>query len=133
MDDYIETVTENTESDDVRNRFTAYVQTALRNRKARYLSGDKSRVQMESSELPGDFIISEEACFSVAETEILLSALEKIQERERKIVYQRAVQEKSFVEIATALEMKYSSVTMVYYRALRKLRSLMQEDENRFC
>ncbi len=130
MDDYIETVTENTASDDVRNRFTAYVQTALRNRRARYLSGDKSRVQIESSELLDAYIFSEKACFSVAEREILLSALDKIQERERKIVYLRAVQEKSFVEIATALGMKYSSVTMVYYRALGKLKNLIQDDGN---
>ncbi len=115
-------------SDDVQNRFTAYVQTALRNRRNRYLKNKGERLKRETFDLPDD-LTSPDEYLNLVERESLLYALRKIQEREQQIVYLRAVEEHSFADIADALDMKISSVSMVYYRALHKLKLLLQEDE----
>lgn len=68
----------------------------------------------------------------IAENDALHTALRQIKERERLVVTLRAVKEKSFQEIAVTLGMKYSSVTMIYYRAIDKLRIILGEDGTRF-
>lgn len=61
--------------------------------------------------------------------EILQSSLEKLSERERKIVELRNVENLTFNEIATRLNRNVDAVTKTWYRALIKLQRLMAQDE----
>ena len=111
-----------TESDILQNQFTAYVQTALKHCKSQYLAKESMIASHEVSSLDDT---------EASENDALHTALQHIKERERLVVTLRAVEEKSFQEIAIILGMKYSSITMIYYRALDKLRIILREDEER--
>lgn len=65
----------------------------------------------------GESILSEEAT--------VLDILKGIQEKEREIVYMKTVYEMTFKEIAEKFGTNQSSVSMVYYRALEKLKRHM--------
>ena len=120
-----------TESDILQNQFTAYVQTALKHCKSQYLAKQSMISSHEVSSLDDTEVSENDFVIAIAENDALHTALQHIKERERVVVTLRAVEEKSFQEIAITLGMKYSSVTMIYYRALDKLRIIMQEDEER--
>ncbi len=115
--------------DIMQNQFTAYVQNALRNNRNKYRNDIRKKAMMQLSELYDATEMVNDDVLTFEETEVLFETLKKIQERERKIVYLRAVKEKSFGEIAAELGMKYSNVSMVYYRAIEKLRRLLIYDE----
>ena len=120
-----------TESDILQNQFTAYVQTALKHCKCQYLAKQSMISSHEVSSLDDTEASENDFVIAIAENDALHTALQHIKERERVVVTLRAVEEKSFQEIAITLGMKYSSVTMIYYRALDKLRIILREDEER--
>ena len=120
-----------TESDILQNQFTAYVQTALKHCKSQYLAKESMIASHEVSSLDDTEASDNDFVITIAENDALHTALQHIKERERLVVTLRAVEEKSFQEIAITLGMKYSSVTMIYYRALDKLRIILREDEER--
>ena len=120
-----------TESDILQNQFTAYVQTALKHCKSQYLVKQSMISSHEVSSLDDTEASENDFVIAIAENDALHTALQHIKERERVVVTLRAVEEKSFQEIAITLGMKYSSVTMIYYRALDKLRIILREDEER--
>lgn len=120
------------ESDILQNQFTAYLQISLQRCKSQYLSKlDNQRIH--ETEMPREQeAIEEDFCNTVAEKVALSSAMKQIKERERLVVTLHVAEGKSFNEIAVQLDMKYSTVTMVYYRTLDKLRVILQEDDSRF-
>ena len=120
-----------TESDILQNQFTAYVQTALKHCKSQYLAKQSMIASHEVSSLDDTEESENDFVITIAENDALHIALQHIKERERLVVTLRAVEEKSFQEIAITLGMKYSSVVMIYYRALDKLRIILREDEER--
>ena len=120
-----------TESDILQNQFTAYVQTALKHCKSQYLAKQSMIASHEVSSLDDTEASENDFVIAIAENDALHTALQHIKERERLVVTLRAVEEKSFQEIAITLGMKYSSVVMIYYRALDKLRIILREDEER--
>ena len=120
-----------TESDILQNQFTAYVQTALKHCKSQYLAKQSMIASHEVSSLDDTEESENDFVITIAENDALHIALQHIKERERLVVTLRAVEEKSFQEIAITLGMKYSSVVMIYYRALDKLRIILWEDEER--
>ena len=120
-----------TESDILQNQFTAYVQTALKHCKSQYLVKQSMISSHEVSSLDDTEASENDFVIAIAENDALHTALQHIKDRERVVVTLRAVEEKSFQEIAITLGMKYSSVTMIYYRALDKLRIILREDEER--
>ena len=120
-----------TESDILQNQFTAYVQAALKHCKSQYLAKESMIASHEVSSLDDTEASENDFVITIAENDALHTALQHIKERERLVVTLRAVEEKSFQEIAITLGMKYSSVTMIYYRALDKLRIILREDEER--
>lgn len=119
------------ESDILQNQFTAYVQTALQHCKSQYLAKQSTIASHEVSSMDDGEASEDDFVLVIAENDALRVALGYINERERLVVTLRAVEEKSFQEIAVTLGMKYSSVTMIYYRALDKLRIILREDEER--
>lgn len=118
-----------TESDILQNQFTAYVQTALQHCRNQYLAKQSNIARHEVSSLDGSEVLEDDFVLLIAENDALHTALQQIREKERLVVTLRAVEEKSFQEIAVTLGMKYSSVTMIYYRALDKLKIILREDE----
>lgn len=120
-----------TESDILQNQFTAYLQVALQHCKSQYLDKLNTRLEHESEFQEERESVSDDFSITIADNAVLSSAMRQIQERERIVVTLRAVEGRNFQDIAVQLGMKYSTVTMVYYRTLDKLRIILREDDSR--
>ena len=120
------------ESDILQNQFTAYLQKALRHCKTQYIEKQNERIAHEVELQPEKETVSDDFCVSIAENSALSEAMNHIHDRERIVVTLRAVEGRCFNEIAVQLGMKYSTVTMVYYRTLDKLRIILREDDSKF-
>lgn len=115
----------------LQNQFTAYLVTAIRWRKSTYL---KKRVRIEQYEFSSDFDNAfvqdlgtpEETAASLEQLAldsiILTQALGQISDRERYIFFARALERRSFQDLALELGLGYKGVTAIYYRALKKLK-----------
>lgn len=121
----------------LQNQFTAYLSTALRRSKIRYLQKRDKQLQKEVSLEDFDFELSEpitplHIIIYAVDGEILRMALKKIKARERHILLARVIDEKSFAEIADELGMEYKTVTSAYYRVIVKLRKQLGGDFDEF-
>lgn len=119
------------ESDILQNQFTAYLQTSLQRCKTQYLEKQNERLAHEVELDPGMEDTGDDFCISITENAALSDAMKHIREREKTVITLRAVEGRSFQEIAVQLGMKYSSVTMLYYRTLDKLRIILQENDSK--
>lgn len=59
------------------------------------------------------------------EDENLLFAIQQLSPRERYVLFARAVDERSFKEIAVKLNISYKGAAAVYYRAVTKVKKYM--------
>ena len=91
----------------IQNRFTAYLKVSISHLKAKYLSGLHERQTLELSYEERTELLNqiqnchEDTYFSEEiEDKQLSHALDKLKERERLIVFRRAVFEESFIKIA---------------------------------
>lgn len=110
------------------NQFTAYLKKAVHFRRIRYLR-DRSRVSTnELSMTESEFALPDKTDIiqEIADYEAMQQAMRSIKEKERRIVLDRIVEEKSFDQIAGELGMTYKAVTSLYYRVLKKLRQHME-------
>ncbi|MBR1700404.1 MAG: sigma-70 family RNA polymerase sigma factor [Lachnospiraceae bacterium] len=137
-------------------RFTAYVTTAVRNKRVNYLM-QKSRhswVNMEQVDQLESLHINFEELYhryTVERTAFLLEnwrhyaeflemvedrklarALKHLKERDRMILFARLFGEESFSEIGETLQMSSKQAEMSYYYVLRKLRKELEADKNGF-
>ena len=117
-----------TENEIMQNQFTAYVSRAIRNFRWAYLM---NRSRRDSGELPfseyQDHLASEDDPIQeLLESELLRQVLQQIRDKERYIVLSRVVEEKSFAEIATEVNMTYKTVTSRYYRTMKRLKAYME-------
>ena len=78
-----------------------------------YLEKQNERLAHEVELDPGMEDTGDDFCISITENAALSDAMKHIRERERTVITLRAVEGRSFQEIAVQLGMKYSSVTMV--------------------
>ena len=115
----------------LQNQFTTYLMTAIRWQKIAYL---KRRTRLGTHELPTDFdsafaqmievqgksTVSVEQ--SVLDSLMLAQALGQISDRERYIFFARALEKRSFDDLAAELGIGYKGVAAVYYRAIQKLK-----------
>lgn len=127
----------------LQNEFTAYLQTAIRRAKARY---SRKKHITSSMEIPndigqicgipqtkGDVAFLSLSNYVEVETEIerleleLLMAemLAQLSEREVTILKGKVFDELTFQELAVRLGIDISTVKSIYYRALKKLRDLL--------
>lgn len=113
----------------IQNRFTAYLKVSISHLKAKYLSGLHERQTLELSYEERTELLNqiqnchEDTYFSEEiEDKQLSHALDKLKERERLIVFRRAVFEESFIKIAKDSGLKYVTVKTIYRRALEKIR-----------
>ena len=116
----------------IQNRFTAYLKTSIYHRKTKYLAGQYERKNRELSYDDRFMLLAlmddayEDTYFTdEIGDEKLCCALKKLKERERMIVFRRAVAGESFVKIAADMGLKYVSTKAIYRRSLEKIRKEM--------
>lgn len=119
------------EHDILQNQFTAFLASALKNRRLMYLRSRVRRLRRE--------VIAEDLVFFYVETEefnenlfsdsdALRHALKELREKERFVLLARVIDEKSFDEIGTKLGIGYKGAAAIYYRTITKLRKLLGGD-----
>lgn len=113
-----------TEKEAIQNRFTAYVQRAIKNYRIDYMK-KKSRISMFDISIDIEIADEKDLYSRMAECEALYQALRTIKERERYVLLARVIDDKSFSEIAAELGLSYKGAAAIYYRALDKLRRLL--------
>ena len=110
---------QNNSTDDniVQNRFTAYLKVAIAHQKAKYLIRLSEQRNLELSydehaEILNNLETGNEDTYfqDEIEDEQLCRALNKLKERDRRIVFQRAVSGESFVKIAMDMRLNYVTV-----------------------
>lgn len=122
---------------DIQNRFTAYVQTALKNTRSTYYSKKKVREERETVfDESGEVYIS--APDDVLDTLFLFDlncleniplwkALQTLSRVDRSIIELRVLYEYSFHEIGKMLSMTEGAVKKRYSRAIHALRDLLED------
>lgn len=116
--------------------FTAYLSKAVYRKREEHIHQivrrQKFEMQMDEDLLADLCEMEEDWAESLPlwmriESEMLLSALKKLNPRERAVLFVRALEEKTFRQIAAQLGMSTKGAAAVYYRALQKLRKRMGE------
>ena len=137
-------------TDSVQNRFTAYLVTAITNQRIRYMDqrkrvrdyetisedtlekkyidfelqyheylGEKTTFIMEDWRRFRDFI-------DVMESEKLADVIGQLKEREKTLLFARALGELSFKELGEELGLKPKQAEMAYFYVLRKIRKKLE-------
>lgn len=138
-------------TDSVQNRFSAYLVAAITNNRIRYMENRKRLHDMESAQrnLPEkdymDFdmqyrdYISEQASSALQdwerfeewlvllESEKLLKAVDRLKDRDRRLLFARVFGGLTFGELGRKFDMKPEQAEMAYYYILRKLRKELEE------
>lgn len=122
------------ENNALQNQFTAYLQTALKREKRDYM--DK-QLRVNSREVPVDFQVAQFSDDSVkiagraptAEGDALMQALSRLTTRERYILFERILNERSYEDLATPLGLRRSGVSAAYRRIILKLRKELGSGE----
>ena len=117
-----------TEQEKLQNRFTAFVCASMSNARINYLKKESCRAHricdMEDEKL--DWIPDEDDFVSrLCDSDALSIALKQLDDRERHVLFARALQERSFEDIAEELGLKYKGVAAIYYRTTAKLRDIL--------
>lgn len=119
-------------------RFTAYLQTAIRNRKAVYA---KEQQDLQQSEIMVDFMESSFPDMATQdmlkglpllmqmENANLLYALNQLSERDRNIVFGKILGGWTFDELSAELGLRYKCIASAYQRAMKKLREELGGDD----
>ena len=126
------------EDDILHNRFTAYLITALRNRKTQYLR-QKYKLQilelsLDTPELLSELLSDGELLtglpvIDILENCTLQKALSQTKERELHILFARVLYGQPFADIADELGLKVKTVTSIYYRLIERLRTELRGDK----
>ncbi len=123
-----------TEAEILQNKFTAYVTCAVQQKKKDYLKKLKdyqNRVctleKADMAEIVGieSRIVEDLPILMRLQNEALLDAILMLRERERYILLNCALKEKSFTDLSKELGMSYKAVAAIYYRTIKKVRNKM--------
>lgn len=127
-----------TEDEILRNRFTAYLLTAIQRRRKDYLQHLMKNMEigglLESREGDEYYDIEDEELAEMPlmmklENQELLLALQQLGERERYVLLNRVLEEKSFEMLSLELGLTYKGVSAIYYRAVQKVKKRMRGGE----
>ncbi len=133
----------------IQNRFTAYLLTAVVHQRMRYMEKKKSLLRKEALLVDQEikkylnlktyqicvgeqteYILKEWEKFQefmlYVEDNKLIKALNKLKDREQKLLFARVFGEMTFEEIGRKANMKPKQVEMAYYYILRKLRKELE-------
>ena len=137
-------------NDSVQNRFTAYLVAAVINKRIHYMEKQKKQYEREFSYMDmqeknySDFdiqfhdYIGEQTAFVLhdwerfeellvmLESEKLLKAIDKLKERDRRLLFARVFGELTFTELGEKFDMKPKQAEMAYYDVIRKLRKELE-------
>lgn len=137
-------------TDSVQNRFTAYLVAAVTNQRIHYMERKKrlqeteaiQSVLLEKNYLDFDkqyhdyigeqteFIMEDwerlEELLVMLESEKLFKAVNRLKERERKLLFARVFGELTFAELGRKFDMKPKQAEMAYYYVIRKLRKELE-------
>ena len=120
------------------NQFTAYLHTAVRNRKIDYLKNKGRHLQYESlpelleqmSELSVDTdLLLGLPVLSQIEDLRLFQAIARIKVRDVYILCAKVLGDRSYSEIADELGMSYKAVSTAYIRLIERLRKELEGEE----
>lgn len=140
------------DKDSVQNRFSAYLVAAVTNKRIRYMEKRK-RLQksefvqielLEKNYLDFDIqyhdYIGEQTAFVLQnwerfkevlvllESDKLLKAVNRLKDRDRKILFAKVFGELTFEELGEKFGMKPKQAEMAYYYVIRKLRKELEVD-----
>lgn len=135
-------------TDSVQNRFTAYLVAAVTNKRIRYMEKRKKNKEiiqtdlLENSHLDFELQYHEyigekmefihqdwekfDELLTLLENEKLWKALERLKERDRRILFARVFAEFTFEELGERFDMKPKQAEMAYYYVIRKLRKELE-------
>lgn len=126
-----------TDDREIQNRFTAYVQEAMKNTRSTYYSKKMTREERETVyDEADDFYITDsgdilDTLFSfhidMLENLSLWKALQKLSGKDLTIIKLRVLYNNSFKEIGKVLGMTEGAVKMRYTRAIKMLRDIVEE------
>lgn len=137
-------------TESVQNRFTAYLVTAITNKRIRYMARKRCLQNLEA--IQGELLekkyldfdtqyhdyIREQTGFIMEdwerfqellvllESEKLIKAVRRLKERDRKLLFARVFGELSFTELGEKFGMKPKQAEMAYYYVIRKLRKELE-------
>lgn len=136
--------------DSVQNCFTAYLVAAVTNKRIHYMERKKHLRNLEVVHMDlleknySDFerqyhdYIGEQTAFVLQdwerfeellmflESEKLLKAIDRLKDRDRKLLFARVFGELTFAELGEKFDMKPKQVEMAYYYVIRKLRKELE-------
>lgn len=146
----------NSINEPIQNRFTAYLVTAVVNKRIYYM-GKKRRLKEQEllqidlleknyqdfetqyhiyiSEKDADILMDwkqYQKIVDLMESKRLMKAVGKLREREKTILFARVFGELSFSELGEILQIKSKQAEMAYYYVIRKLRKELEEKHNEF-
>ena len=119
----------------LQNRFTAYLLSAVQRRRVVYIDAKVRECPISSldEKICEDrkFDLDREALKSFPllmklQNEKLFQSLTELSERERYVFFNRALDEKSFDELALELGLSYKGVAAIYYRTIQKVKKKMK-------
>ena len=124
------------DNDDVlQNKFTAYLLSAVKRRRALYIETAMRDVKINEAiegtvaddafEYDMDYYIDAPVYMKI-QNEKLYQALFELSERERYVFFNRVLEEKSMGELAAELGLSYKGVASVYYRTVQRIRNKMR-------
>ena len=117
-------------------RFLRYVLASLFHRKMRYCEHEEGwrKAQELGKEIADSYCIPDltnrslwETILSQIEDENLSTAILNLKPRERYVLLEHAIKERSYNELAVDLNVGYKGVTAIYYRARSKVRKQLEE------
>lgn len=123
------------EVEKLQNRFTAYLVTAVRRKRAAYMNQRNKLIQMEYATERDNWNYQESVYHDMLEelpllmhleNDRLFYALKYLNERERYIFLERVLNEMSFEELASELGLSYKGVAAIYYRTVQKIKKQMK-------
>lgn len=122
----------------LQNRFTGYLQVALKRKKRDYI---QKQLRKRAHEFPVDFQETEfmdgpdlgfdqdGQYLTQMEDATLLQALFGLTARERFILLERVLNNCGYDELAEALGLRYNGVVTAYHRIIRKLRKELRGED----
>lgn len=140
----------------VQNRFTAYLVAAVINQRIHYMERKKQQQKVEAIQLDllenkyfdfdtqyhdyigeqTEFILEDwkrhEELLFMLESEKLFRAVNRLKERERKLLFARVFGELTFAELGSKFGMKPKQAEMAYYYVIRKLRKELEVRNGEF-
>lgn len=111
----------------LQNQFTAYLQSAVRRKKRDYMakqlriSGHELAAGFQDTQFPDDALDAMDRDTN-SEDLVLMEALAGLSARERYILFEHILNERSYDALAKPLGLRYSGVSAAYHRIIQKLR-----------